>query len=644
MKLAAKLTLLLLACAVVPLIGVAALSFVSAKAALSVQIGASLETALQEETHRLDQFFSDALVDLATWSRLAIMQDVLTDDEEGELAAELGRLGAQYPQFAELTILNADGQAVASTADGRKGADLTDTEIQRAARRREPYQGTVERSPLTGLTALTLARPISADYDAETVIGTLIGVIDWKHVQGELLGHGALAGAAQDADHRLVLTSRQDVVLYDTLSSEVAPRRSALAGLPSEEGVGEHEVDGRRYLVGTTRSRGHGTFADPGWTLQGLVSAETAYTSVRQLRDRSFALALAVVVVVAAIGYLGTRRITHPIRRVARRLRDIAEGDGDLTVRLEGTGRDETAELALAFNTFVGKVSGTIHKVAGAADGLGAAAAHLSRTAQESNRTLGAQQTDTERVAAAVEQMSATVQEAARNARQAVKSTEEANDQALRGREAVTQNMTAIEALSAEVKRAAEVIQRLESESEGIGTILEVIRGIADQTNLLALNAAIEAARAGEQGRGFAVVADEVRILAQRTQESTQEIQDLIGRLQNEAKLAVDVMVAGRSQAEVSVLRAEAVRTSLAAVSEGISSIAGRNTEMADACEQQATVTNEISESIAAINTMGETTAKGTTQTESTAADVHQQVAALQALVAEFKIESYEAT
>ena len=235
--------------------------------------------------------------------------------------------------------------------------------------------------------------------------------------------------------------------------------------------------------------------------------------------------------------------------------------------------------------------------------------------------------------------MNATAQEVARSATQAASSAKSADDEAGLGREVVGQAVVSINTLAGEVERAAGVIERLEKDSGQIGTVLEVIRAIAEQTNLLALNAAIEAARAGEQGRGFAVVADEVRSLASRTQQSTEEVNRIIEQLQAGTREAATVMEQSRAQASASVERASRAGESLNAIARAVGDINEMNAQIASAAEEQSAVSEEISRNVTNISEVGQQSAEGTRQLKVAAEELAGLSAHLQAMVGQFRIE-----
>ncbi len=360
--------------------------------------------------------------------------------------------------------------------------------------------------------------------------------------------------------------------------------------------------------------------------------------SISEARNATLLIGVVGIALGLVIAVLITTSITRPICLAAARMEDIAEGEGDLTQRLEVKGNDELTKLTRAFNKFVDKVHGVISQVAGATSQVAAASEELSATSEDTNRYIVNSQSETDQVATAMNEMTATAQEVARNASAAADSASLADEETNKGRQVVEQTISAIKSLAGEVENATEVIHRLESDSEEIGKVLDVIRGIAEQTNLLALNAAIEAARAGEQGRGFAVVADEVRTLAQRTQESTQEIQEMIERLQAGASQAVGVMDQGRSQAQASVEQAAVAGESLQAITSAVAKINEMNAQIASAADEQTSVAEEINRNIVNISDGVNQTTQGTQQTAQASEELARLAADLEARIGQFKV------
>ncbi|WP_312938353.1 methyl-accepting chemotaxis protein [Stutzerimonas nitrititolerans] len=345
-------------------------------------------------------------------------------------------------------------------------------------------------------------------------------------------------------------------------------------------------------------------------------------------------IAIALGLLVAA---LVARGIVRPIRVAVDAMRDIAAGEGDLTRRLEERGRNEVAELGQAFNQFAEKVRRLVSEVAGSTSQVAAAAEEMSAITDEFNRDVAQQRHEIEQVATAMNEMTATVQDMARNAAQAAASAQAADREAQQGQQVVHETVSSIESVSVEVEHTASAIQRLETDSQSISAVLEVIRGVAEQTNLLALNAAIEAARAGEQGRGFAVVADEVRTLASRTQQSTLEIQQVIEQLQSGARNAAEVMHRGRAQVDSSVLQAQQAGSSLTSITSAVASISDMNVQIASAAEQQSAVSDEISQNVVNINQVADRVTEAAGQTAQASSQLAHLAAGLQSLVGQFK-------
>jgi methyl-accepting chemotaxis protein len=335
-------------------------------------------------------------------------------------------------------------------------------------------------------------------------------------------------------------------------------------------------------------------------------NTDTANTS---LISTGVILAIVVTILLFATAIPIVRGIKQSIDDVVRSLKDIAQENGDLTVRIDTKSEDEIGELVYWFNQFMDKLQGVVRDVVEASLPLSNLAQNLRGVTEETQRTIDVQQQSATNAKRAVDTMSGSVDGVAHSAAQAANDANEATSAAGEGRKIVQQTVTSIQQLAENVRETADVIARLEADSNKVGSVLDVIKGIAEQTNLLALNAAIEAARAGEQGRGFAVVADEVRTLASRTQQSTEEIQSTIEQLQNAAHSAVEVMSRGTEQATSSVETANKAGSSLETITSTIGRINQMNEQIAHNTEDQRTVAVDIVRHVDEIHQRTEQTA-----------------------------------
>jgi methyl-accepting chemotaxis protein len=319
-------------------------------------------------------------------------------------------------------------------------------------------------------------------------------------------------------------------------------------------------------------------------------------------------------------------------------LKDIASGDGDLTKRIEKTSNDELGDVVDWFNQFVDKLHHSITDVVKSIKPLTSLSADLGSLTSETLAISAKQNQATEQVSLVVEEMVTSVKAVSSNASSASEAANQADKAAKNGRDIVTKTVASINGLAEEVERAGEVIRKLEADTGNVGTILDVIKGIAEQTNLLALNAAIEAARAGEQGRGFAVVADEVRTLASRTQDSTQEIQKVIEELQTAARSAVDVMGQSKQRAQVSVEHAAQTGESLAAITERVSAITEMNMQIASAAIEQERAAYSIKENVLGIKETSETAMRSIQKVEEASSSLVDISGNLQRATSDFKV------
>lgn len=330
--------------------------------------------------------------------------------------------------------------------------------------------------------------------------------------------------------------------------------------------------------------------------------------------------------------------ISKPLNLLLERFRDMAKGEGDLTARIHLQRTDELGKVADAFNEFIEKLQRTIQKVSSMAEQVATSSEQLSSISEQSNQSIKQQHQAVEQVATAIHEMSATVDEIAKNANEAAQSAQEADTHTRNGRKAVGETVDAIQALANQVHQITQVIDKVADDSNNINRVIEVIGSIAEQTNLLALNAAIESARAGEHGRGFSVVADEVRTLASRTQQSTQEIQDMIERLQSATSEAVSSMNAGRESADATVDKAQRADSALKGITDAVTEINDMNNHIATAADEQSSVTEDINKNVSTITDIAEQSAQSSAQVRESSDDLAKLSMSLQRELQQFKI------
>ncbi|WP_111875189.1 methyl-accepting chemotaxis protein [Aeromonas bivalvium] len=417
----------------------------------------------------------------------------------------------------------------------------------------------------------------------------------------------------------------------DNLNQLAGPVAPALLG-KQEFSASHAEVDGQKVVLATS----YIPLLD--WYLVVQVPEAEIYAELDQARLHILLVSLAIAVGMGLLGMVLAGSVSRPLNELARLFRELGSGDGDLTQRLKVDGRDELSEVAKGFNNFVAKIHGSIEQVASNSRQLASTAAQVAEQAQLTQHNCTAQRDRTVQVATAIHEMGATVSEIAGNASLAADVARQANEQADAGAGVVAQARHGIVGLSDELESVSGVIGSLAGQTDAIGSILDTIRSISEQTNLLALNAAIEAARAGEQGRGFAVVADEVRNLASRSAASTEEIQKMIDGLQAQSARAVSAMAEGHGQSLTVVNQADAANEALGQITAHITQISDMNIQVATATEEQSSVVGEINRNVEDINQLTMETADIAHQLTASSRSLQQLSGELDQLVGNFRL------
>jgi methyl-accepting chemotaxis protein len=489
----------------------------------------------------------------------------------------------------------------------------------------EPYTDAVTKSLL-----ITIAAPVKGPSGqtvgvagGDLALDALVKTLNALNFQGN--GYAFLVDATGQ-----ILVHPDESLVNKTLKDaypQATPRLS--------NDISESDRKGRTEVVTFTHVDG---LPSVNWYIGLSVDKEKAYASLSDFRASAVvATTVAVVVIIVLLGMLITF-LMRPLIVMGRAMQDIAAGDGDLTRRLDIHNQDEFGQLGNAFNRFVQRIHDSMREVSSSTVQLNEVAMRVVSASNSSMVNSDQQANRTSSVAAAINELGAAAQEIAQNAALASGHSSDASNLATHGQAVVQQSIGAMNRLGSKISGACEKIEQLNLKTSNIGQILEVITGISQQTNLLALNAAIEAARAGEAGRGFAVVADEVRNLAHRTQESAQQVQGMIEELQVGAKEAVAIMNDSQLESDQSVTIANQAGERLGSVTQRISEIEGMNQSVAAATEEQTSVVEAINMDITEINTLNQEGVENLQATLRACTDLEQQAGRLKQLVGSFRI------
>jgi methyl-accepting chemotaxis protein len=421
-------------------------------------------------------------------------------------------------------------------------------------------------------------------------------------------------------------------------------RRDSLATLPEyHDAVGEL-LAGKPFAMDRIERDGKGVVVASrflpllNWYVMAEIPEADLYGDVQATSTKVLAVGVAVGALFLLLAVIFADRITRPLRRMGTLLRGIAEGEGDLRQRLPVEGQDELADVATGFNRFIERVHAIVGRVKGSADALNRHVQGVEGLASHTQQDVDLQGRHTRTLGVSLQQVQSTVEEMADNARQAASAAIQAADGAGRGHQVVQETIGKIRGVGEAMGRAGDVIGQLATQTEEIGKVLDVIKDVAEQTNLLALNAAIEAARAGESGRGFAVVADEVRKLAHKTNESTAEIEAIIGRLQSQAREAVVTMNTGSSLTKAGIEASNAAGEALEEINAMIQRINSLNLQVASASEQQTGTLRSITGSVHEINAFTDRTQTASTDTSHACRELKRMADELEGLVRQFQV------
>ncbi|QXI29516.1 methyl-accepting chemotaxis protein [Pseudomonas vanderleydeniana] len=437
-----------------------------------------------------------------------------------------------------------------------------------------------------------------------------------------------------------LVTTPETRVLYDQFKSTFAAYRSGIAQSFTLAEQGRRDDLNKLLLVDMkTVVDGSGKqLNDLADLFSKRVEAESVKSEAHYSNSRTIVILFIVLAALAtvALAMLLTRSIVKPLGEALGAAQNVARGD--LTQNIEARGNDEVTHLLESLATMQQTLRNTLQGITGSSVQLATAADELNAVTLNSTRDLQQQNNEIEQAATAVNEMTAAVEEVARNAVSTSEATRESSESAQLGQERVSETAEAINALAGEVEQTGELVQSLAAQSQDIGKVLDVIRAIAEQTNLLALNAAIEAARAGESGRGFAVVADEVRALAYRTQQSTQEIEQMVQGMRSSSTQALDSMQASSRRAASTLVLAERAGDALKTITASVSQIHERNLVIASAAEEQAQVAREVDRNLVNIRDLSLRSAAGADQTSASSHELAQLANSLRGMVGQFRV------
>ncbi|MDU8502197.1 methyl-accepting chemotaxis protein [Pseudomonas syringae] len=594
----------------------------------------SLKSSVRSELLQLGTLTTQ---NIQTWleSRIQLLQtmsqQVAVDGKElPQLQRAIGL--PTYSENFQLSYFGSTEGVMFSVPAGNRPADY-DPRARGWYKAAQNAPGAIVTEPYiaasSGKLVMTIATPVKIQNQFAGVAGADISLDSVSKIINSLNFDGHGYAFLVSAEGKILVHPDSKLVLKNI--NEAYPVNTPKIAT----GVTEIDSGKKPEIISFTPVQG---VSSANWYVALVLEQDSAYSMLAEFRASAITAMVVVVMVIILLLGLLIRVLMQPLHQMGRAMRDIADGEGDLTKRLAITSQDEFGALAHSFNHFVERIHTSIREVASTAAQLGEVATRVVRVSNASMDNSDQQAHRTESVAAAINELGAAAQEIAQNAARTSQQSSDASGLASDGQGVVQQTIKAMNELSGKISESCVNIESLNGKTANIGQILEVITSISQQTNLLALNAAIEAARAGEAGRGFAVVADEVRNLAHRTQDSAQQVQKMIEELQVGAREAVVNMTESQRQSEDSVGIANLAGERLGSVTRRIEEINGMNQSVAAATEEQTSVVESINVDITHINTLNQLGVDNLRQTLEACNSLEEQAARLQQLVGSFRI------
>ncbi|PSW05963.1 methyl-accepting chemotaxis protein [Photobacterium lipolyticum] len=455
---------------------------------------------------------------------------------------------------------------------------------------------------------LIITAPYADSVTNEILVSIAMPIMHASQFNGAIFFDVSLAGMAEtvnkvslfDAGYLFLVSDNGTIIAHPDTKLNGQPLSAFLSGISISNSIQTTELNGTKVDVSFAKIEGQS------WFIGVVLDKSIAYAAVDELKTNSIIYSLVALVLGIIALLLLIKVLMRPLQALNAAIQDVASGQGDLTQRLDTNTDEEFAELARGFNAFTEKLQNLIIQTKSLSQDIMKGTEQTAAGAKYSAEAMATQLEELEQLATAMNEMASTSSDVAGNAQGAAAAAQEADNAVIDGSNIVSHTSTAISDLSVQIDQAVEVVKQLEHATGNIETILKVINEIADQTNLLALNAAIEAARAGDSGRGFAVVADEVRTLAQRTQQSTTEIRQMIEQLQSGASSAVTVMGQSKETASSTVFKAQEADEALERIRIAIQQISDMNMQIASAAEEQSLVAEEINSNTIKIKDLSE--------------------------------------